>query len=1071
MGSAVSTPDLRSLTSLGFELLEERTLLTVSSSLNNGLLTISLSAAGDSATVSLSNGNIDVFDGTNHADFATSLVTSISATGASVGNQTVVFEDALSLTGALTTSAVSQATLNGSYAVGSADLAATTIALESGSALDAGTTGDVSLLATDSESGASASSSASITIDDAAITGNVITIQATSSASTLLQGGVLEQATLGSTASVTISSGSSINAAGNVAVGSSSTIDAQSLAGSSSTGGVTGVDAAIATANVTSTSNAVVNDSTVHAGGSFSLSAIDTTTSTTTADGTSGGSSAAGGSVGVNVINDSTTASVGGASTVTAAGVSVSATTTESASTLAKATAMGATNNNPDTKNDLTNYNAKTNDGPVSVAGALAITSLSRTNLADIATSGTISSSNGVSIVSSATTSSTATADGSSVGGNTGVGVAVAIDHVNASNLATLGGTTQFTSGPVNVQTQDPAPSLFSAKATSGAGAQSVGVAGALALNIVTNTSQAGIASGSSIAAGGASLGFSATDSIANDASALPANSGGGGSVGVGASVALDFVNNTVSASVPNGASLAGANNLSLASSAEDQTTTTVETGASGGTAVGAGVALSIVQNNARSGLGTAGSLPLSITGSLMVSATNDGSTSTSVSASAAGSNSEVGAAIALNFVNDSSSAMTSQNLTSGKDATFSAVNTGTSSAYATASAAGAPGSDSAPGGQTVDGQIGNQTTFAKSEAPAGADTTTTSPASASASNGTSSGGTKVSVAAAIAVNASSSTANATIPTGIVVNVGGALSLLTTNASTGSATADGSAVNTGSSSNSSGSGASGVAIGAAVAINDDPSSNEALIASGATVTAAGGVTLSATNTGTANPANSFVASATSGDGGGNIGIAGSVAINIVSDTTLASIIGGATVDAGGGDVSMTATDSSSATTSALPSANNGQSGKFGLGASVALAIVTDTATAELGNGATLTNANNLSLTSSLSDTVVTTASMGSAGNISITPSIGLSIVKNTSKADLGTVGSSPLSIGGGLTLSATNTGSTTTSVMGSAAGGKASIGASLALDVRDGFGDGDDESECDDAGRCDDRCV
>ena len=52
------------------ETLETRTVPLVNSSLASGTLTIVLGSGGDAATVSLASGNIDVFDGTKHADFA-----------------------------------------------------------------------------------------------------------------------------------------------------------------------------------------------------------------------------------------------------------------------------------------------------------------------------------------------------------------------------------------------------------------------------------------------------------------------------------------------------------------------------------------------------------------------------------------------------------------------------------------------------------------------------------------------------------------------------------------------------------------------------------------------------------------------------------------------------------------------------------------------------------------------------------------------------------------------------------------------------------------------------------------
>ena len=111
--------------------------------------------------------------------------------------------------------------------------------------------------------------------------------------------------------------------------------------------------------------------------------------------------------------------------------------------------------------------------------------------------------------------------------------------------------------------------------------------------------------------------------------------------------------------------------------------------------------------------------------------------------------------------------------------------------------------------------------------------------------------------------------------------------------------------------------AAGVAIGAAVAIDYDPAVDEAIVGAGATITSVGAV-IQATSPDMPTPADSFTATSTSGRGGGNIGVAGSVAINVVNDTTEAIISPSATLAAGGGDVSLVANDTAAVTTSATP---------------------------------------------------------------------------------------------------------------------------------------------------------
>src|SRR5207249_1284000 len=132
---------------------------------------------------------------------------------------------------------------------------------------------------------------------------------------------------------------------------------------------------------------------------------------------------------------------------------------------------------------------------------------------------------------------------------------------------------------------------------------------------------------------------------------------------------------------------------------------------------------------------------------------------------------------------------------------------------------------------------------------------------------------------------------------------------------------------------------SGVTIGAAVAINYVGVINEAILPFGATVTA-DGATLEAvmTDDGT----NTRGASATSGAGGGAVGIAGSVAIEIENIQTTASLEGW--LNAGPGDVSIQAASDSTTSTNALPSESTGGAigaGSVGIGASGAVAGIDD----------------------------------------------------------------------------------------------------------------------------------
>jgi hypothetical protein len=132
-----------------------------------------------------------------------------------------------------------------------------------------------------------------------------------------------------------------------------------------------------------------------------------------------------------------------------------------------------------------------------------------------------------------------------------------------------------------------------------------------------------------------------------------------------------------------------------------------------------------------------------------------------------------------------------------------------------------------------------------------------------------------VGVAAALAINVSRSEAVAEIPSGITITAGGLLTLESSNNMDASALADGSATE----------GSIDTAVGVAVAINVAHMTNQATVAGGANVTA-DGVHLSATMKDVGGDAtHRFGAKATSGASGGDVGVAGSFALNVSTTST------------------------------------------------------------------------------------------------------------------------------------------------------------------------------------------
>ena len=98
----------------------------------------------------------------------------------------------------------------------------------------------------------------------------------------------------------------------------------------------------------------------------------------------------------------------------------------------------------------------------------------------------------------------------------------------------------------------------------------------------------------------------------------------------------------------------------------------------------------------------------------------------------------------------------------------------------------------------------------------------------------------------------------------------------------------------------------------------------------------------------------FGAQATSGAGGGKTGIAGSLAINVANVAADATIAADATVDAGAGDLTLTAEADSESVVKALPEGEGASGTNVGVGASVALNIVEQHAHAQIADDALIT---------------------------------------------------------------------------------------------------------------------
>ena len=792
-------------------------------------------------------------------------------------------------------------------------------------------------------------------------------------------------------------------------------------------------------------SNATVDiggNSVVDVSGALSLNATNTVDAEARADASASGSTAVGGTVAVSVIDTTTRAAISDNATVSNAGsVTLDAESINTIVTSAKAAAGGAGEKGASaskTEETLADYQdeASTSDGGVTVAAAVAVSDLSSTTQAYLNSANPLASTGAVSVTSKALNQSDVTADGSSSEGGVGVGAGVAINIAGTTNEAYVAQAVNANGVSVAALMAGAGESnRFTASSASGAAASDVGVAGSLAANIVENRSSALITGAGAVNAGGGDVRIEAKNESGSTTKAVPGDTGAatGETVGIGASVAMNIATNETRAELSNGAQLYNADDITLSATGKHSNVVEAEAGAAGGIGVTPVLAMAVVDNSTTARLGTGGTVTLN--GDWLASATHSGTTATSAKADVAGEKAAIGAAVAITLVNDTAVASAARSIHSGAGGiAFAAHADSTSGSIAKASAKGGKSDES---GDTqddgVDQEIGKQTSFGKNKQGAGSANAGQQSASAeTAGDGGSS--SKVSVAAAIAVNVADSNAEASVADGNGMWAGGdVLSLDASNNTDASAAADGSTV-----------GDSAVGIGAAVAINVASSTNLASL--GAGTHNAQGLMVAAVMKDTGDTTSTFGAEATSGAGSGDVGVAGSLGLNIVDHSSVATVANGAAVNVGNGDISIEAENRSESTAKALPAEGGTSGAKVGIGASVALNIIANESRAELANGATLDNGGDMSVDAVGEHVVITEAEAGSSGGISITPVVALTVSDNQTIARFGS-GDALDGFSGGVSVSATHSSDITTTAKGSSQGEKAAVGIAVGVTI------------------------
>ena len=984
-------------------------------SLNNSLESITFARPTASLTVDFGSGNNDSLEiGTLQLAGA-----DLTVAGGNGSDSVSVDPGAYVSTRDTTGNTLNAPSLGNS---GDMNLSAETITVNTGAQLYANansgfTAGDIVLDAS-ATGGAGQTPTATVAVHGAQIVAGDVTLQSDATATATISQQTTATLQMGAEAQTEIDGHSGILATtGSIDIEAEDNVTAQVTAAAAPLGALD-ADAAVALSDVTAGATASVDGTTIlDAAGTLHVFSSNTTSVTTLADGTTGSAGGLGGTVALADVTTSSTAELGAGVRAGGASVAVEADSATTVSTSANATAGGATANGSAGQGAL--MQATTPDGGVTVAAAIAGSEVNDTDTA-ASDARTIASTQGFDVIADASREVVTAANASDVQGGPGVGAAVALNAISVDTTATLGGTSTIY-GNADVSTGGlRTGDLFGAVALSGAGDTNVGVAGALAINDVTDDTFGGIAAAAQVKLPTGDLtvvaaqdGDAITDAIAflNGASAGP---------GVGASVAIAPVTFDAEAGVQSGATLSvgtasstTGDDASFTVTAKRLIDTTADGGTAGGTGTAAALAITVGQDTASAELDTGATV--TVQGNLTLTATQTSDVHTT-GITESGAQSGV---FALGIVLDNTDATTAA-VVVARD-TVSLTATGDTSSITTATGGPQGTQASSPSAAAVIAQelgfLGN---------PAGVALPT--PADADGSFG---------VAAAMALGVVIGRVSATVlpetaakeavtAQGIDLTANGQV-IATTKAD---ASAD----------------ALGVGIGAALALQTGQAIIQAEIESPVSAPDIG-LTAGSFTTGTnetLTDAGIFTVQAISGAGGTNVGVAGAMAI-AGDGITVQALLDSVATSSATGTVVLVAdgTSTSNVDASALGGGANGLP-STGVGASFALDVTDATVTAQIGDGGSVTGGPNLLLGSTGGQNATTTAEGGSAGGTATGAAFSLAVVTDEISAGL----TSKATAGVATTfIEATGTTTAVTTTTADAGGQTAAIGAGLALGI------------------------
>jgi hypothetical protein len=526
--------------------------------------------------------------------------------------------------------------------------------------------------------------------------------------------------------------------------------------------------------------------------------------------------------------------------------------------------------------------------------------------------------------------------------------------------------------------------------------------------------------------------------------------------MGIGASFGMTINNVTTTAAVMDNVVLTALDSLEIVAETDAETGAEAVSGSGGGIAISpsVGLSLSTVTTSARLGTGAT----LVVPGEVTLDATQHTATETvgrgDVDAETAG----IALALALAIVEDEVTANVARNVTASA-VSLSASGSSANDSVTDAAAPGAPKDPNAGVNKTADKWLGQGN--AVSTATTGKSTKSSSTPEAATSDG------KLSVAGAVTINIVTTVSKAWLSDGLTVTATDGPVTLASSANTDVA---GEAKGTTATK-------TGVGIGAGVVVNLVTMTN--LATTGASTVDAHGLDVSAAMTpvdnaedSTAEPDVKHTIKADATAGASNttdLGVAGALALNIVTASTQALVPAGATLVMHDGDITLTAayaevdvagasanpTFKACAQVLGLPcfiskkiTGENNDGAGVGIGAAAAIQVLASTVTkAEIADGVSLTGGHDVTISATSERWISTIAEAGAKGGTAVSPAVAL--IVNSGESTTARLGTGPaIDISGALTIEAVHTSDLTeTQANGDVKATNVGVGMAIALPI------------------------